>query len=373
MMMAIKPKKSIPALPEWLTYGSFGVFLMLVSALTVVILHPTRHDFVPARNMVAGINPSLIRLDTQSSRFILRSGIPVLERTSGEDDPFRLFHINWSEIYWKIAANIRQATPREILTTQFPVLSLVQPKIPPIAPARAVKPIIPNPVVPHEQALEKPPAPPTPALSKDPLVLLYHTHTTESYLPESGRSHSNPDKGERGDIVKVGAHLKNILEKSYGIPTLHCDKIHDSYPFRESYLRSQTTVKEYLDKYPSIKMVFDIHRDATPGIIATCTINNTATSTILLVVGTDRMGLDHPNWKNNHQFANELTQGMNQYYPGLSSGIIVSDARYNQHLHEKSLILEIGDHNSSLEEAYRAADAFGAILAAYWQNHQQNQ
>lgn len=370
--MVTKPKKTTPILPEWLTYGSFGVFLMLLGALAVVILQPTRHDFVLDRSAVARINLSLIRLDTQSSRFILRSGIPALERTSGEDDPFRLFHINWSEIYWKIAANIRQATPREILTTQFPILSLVQPKIlPSLPPVRAIKPTLPKPAVPQEQPLEK--LKPTPAPPTEPLILLYHTHTTESYLPESGHSHSNPDKEERGDIVKVGAYLKNILEKNYGIPTLHCDKIHDSYPFRESYLRSQVTLKEYLEKYPSIKMVFDIHRDATPGITATCTINNAATSTVLLVVGTDRMGLAHPKWKANHQFANELTQGMNQYYPGLSSGIIVSDARYNQHLHEKALILEIGDHNSTLEEAYRAADAFGAILAAYWQNHRQDQ
>lgn len=356
-----KPLTKPPAknpLTFWVSYGSLGVFLMLLGACSVVFFQKAR-PIIP--NMaVSQIHNGFIRLDTQSSRFILKSGIPSLERNAGEDDPFRLFHFNWAEIYWKLAANIRTATPYELLKAQLPALALSKPQLTPKLrlPAEISHP---QTVTPEFNETEIPVKP----VTGEPLVLLYHTHTTESYLPESGKDHTNPEKQERGDIVKVGDYMQKVLEEKYGIKTLHDDTIHDSYPFRESYLRSQSTVKKHLEKYPSIKVVFDIHRDATPGVSARCTIKGQTLSTILMVVGTDKMGLAHPHWKENHQFAKDLSEAMNRYYPGLNSGIIVSDARYNQHLHQRALILEFGDQNSTLEEVYRAVDSFVPILVAY--------
>lgn len=355
MIRTRHPKQLIPF---WLSYGSLGVCLMILGAFLVLVLQGPNSTKV-STSTLAQNNHRLIQLDTQSARFILNNGIAVLERNSSEDDPYRLLHFNWSEIYWRLAANIRYATPYEILKTQLPVLALFKPQLPkPPAPVQLVqtqKIINPQPVIQRETVI--------PSTASEPLVLLFHTHTTESYLPESGKERSNPDKEELGDIVKVGHHLQQVLEQTYGISSIHCTKIHDSYPFRESYLRSQETVKEYLTKYPSIKVVLDIHRDATPGIDATCVLAGESVAKILLVVGTDRMGLNHPNWKNNHEFAKELSQSMNQYYAGLNSGILVSNARYNQHLHPQALIIEIGDHHTELKEAQRAVEAFASILA----------
>ncbi|HOP75585.1 MAG TPA: stage II sporulation protein P [Bacillota bacterium] len=342
----------------WISYGSIGVILMLLGAFSVILFQRTR-PVIPAM-AVSHIQGGLIRLDTQSSRFILKSGIPTLERNTGEDDPFRLFHFNWTEIYWKLAANVRTATPYELMKAQFPALALSRPRLTPKLqlPVEIAQPPISMTETSEIDA-------PAKSLTGDPLILLYHTHTTESYIPESGKDHANPDKQERGDIVKVGEYMRKVLEEKYGIKTIHDDTIHDSYPFRESYVRSQATIKKYLEKYPSIQVVFDIHRDATPGVTATCTIKGQTMSTILMVVGTDKMGLAHPHWKENHQFAKDLSEAINRYYPGLNSGIIVSDARYNQHLHKRALILEFGDQNSTLEEVYRAVDSFVPILVAY--------
>ena len=101
----------------------------------------------------------------------------------------------------------------------------------------------------------------------------------------------------------------------------------------------------------------------TPGIDATCAIKGKDTATIMIVVGSDKMGLPHPNWQKNNHFAEELAENMNLYYPGLNNGVIVSEARYNQHLHDHALIIEFGDQNCDLDEVFQAADLFAEILA----------
>jgi len=336
--------------PYWIAYGSLGVLFMILGACFVLIFTVPSADILET-HAFSSLPNGLIRLDTQSSRFILRSGIPVLEKNSGEDDPFRLLHFNWSEMYWKLAANIRQATPREILKTQFPLLAIVKPKLPPLKISR------PAPLKPAEPETANLPE----KLPGEPVVLIYHTHTSESYIPVSGTAHQTD--GRQGDITKVGRRLKEVLEEKYGIPTIHCDEVHDYYPFRESYLRSQVTVKKILAEHPSLKVVLDVHRDATPGIKAVTEIKGEKTATVLFVVGSNKMGLPHPDWEINYRFASKLAEAMNLYFPSLNSGIIVSDARYNQHLHHQALIVEFGDQNSNLEEVYRAVEDFAGILA----------
>lgn len=350
-----KPGDKLP----WIGYGSLGVFLMLLSTFIVLFFRSTTTNVINS-GAISQLPNGTIRLDTHSSRFILRNCIPTLEITSSEDDPFRLIYFNWSEIYWKLAANIKQATPKELLKNQIPLLAIVKPKPLPIVMAKKT---IPEPKVPETEEVEEI----SPLLSTEPQVLIYHTHTTESFIPVSGKDHQN---NKKGDIVKVGAHLQKILEERYGIKCVHSEEIHDTYPFRDSYVRSQATVKQYLAKYPSIQVVLDVHRDATPGVKAVCDVKGEKTATVLFVVGTNKMGLPHPNWKVNEQFATDLSQIMNTYYPGLNNGgIIVSKARYNQHLHPHSIIVEIGDQNSTMEEACRAAELFAGVLAAKMKNN----
>jgi stage II sporulation protein P len=330
-------------LPLKLSYGALGIFLAVIGALSVLGINSAQRAIGNSAR-ISRENNGLIKLDTQSCRFLLCNGIPILERTAGEDDPVRLFEFDWAGIYWRLAANLRHTSSREILTTQFPLLGLakIQPKL-----------LFPKPPLKAE-----PPPTPRPSLPELPEIMIYHTHTSESYLPISGQEHL---LNQHGDIVKVGARLKEVLEKDYHIRTIHCDTIHDQPPFKESYERSQVTVNKYLREYPSLKILIDMHRDATPGINAVCTIKGIKTATVLLVVGSDQMR-SHPRWKQNQQFALKIADLMNRYYPGLNSGVIVSKGRYNQHLHPQSLIWEFGDQYSTLEEAFHAVDACAAVL-----------
>jgi stage II sporulation protein P len=333
----------------WLTYGALGLFLAVLGVVGALGLNLAQQRlFGPDR--ITRENQGLIRLDTQSCRFILNNGLPFLEQTAGEDDPFRLFEFDWSGIYWKLAVNLRRTNSREILKTQFPLLALVK-TLPPQPP------LVKNPVFTKPPSDQKYPS--LPPMSAEPQILIYHTHTSEAYIPASGKDHL---LNRRGDIVKVGARLQKILETKYHLKTLHCDTIHDQPPFKESYERSQITVKQYLHDYPSLKLLIDLHRDATPGLNAVCSIKGVKTATILAVVGTDKI-MPHPEWRKNQAFAAQVMDRLNLYYPGLSNGIIVSKGRYNQHLHPHALIFEVGDQYSTLEEAYQAVDAFAAVLA----------
>jgi stage II sporulation protein P len=345
-----KPAKS--NIPTWFTYGTFGVIFMLLGMLGVIFIKPSPAGLLCLNTIPANGN-HLLHLDTHTSRFILKSGIPILENSTGEDDPFTVINFNWSELYWWLAGNIKTTSPREILKAQLPLLALTPPQL---IPVKIIPPqvLTPQPENIPEPVKENPPS----QMAEAPVFLIYHTHTSESYLPASGKEHAYP----KGDIVLVGKHLQQVLAEKYNANIIYTDAIHDQIPFRKSYLRSRDTVIKYVKEYPSLRAVLDIHRDATPGINARCVINNQKTATIGIIVGTDKMGLPHPHWKTNYRFATQLAENMNLYYPGLNSRVLLSDARYNQDLQDHALIIEVGDQNSTLEEAYRAVELLAGVL-----------
>ena len=55
--------------------------------------------------------------------------------------------------------------------------------------------------------------------------------------------------------------LAAALEKQ-GIPVVHDKTLHDYPSYNSSYSRSYATTQELLQKYPSVKCVIDLHRDA---------------------------------------------------------------------------------------------------------------
>ncbi len=336
------------------------VALILFVMFGIMIAHIIHQGKTLPSNAIA-VAGSTIRLDTQTSKFILKNGIPFLEKMVDEDDPLTFLNINWIQIYWHLAANIKNTSPFEIICTQFPILALMktQPRIPlkitpvPIENNPDVNPQVPVPT-PSDQGNTA-----LPEITENPEIFIYHTHTTESYIPACGKDHM---VNQKGDIVKVGSYLEKVLEEKYHIKSMHSETIHDQFPFRDSYKRSQVTVINYLKQYPTTKVVLDVHRDATPGLENSRIVKGVKTATIVTVVGSDKMGLSHPHWKENLQFAKKLNENMDLYYPGLSNGIIISDARYNQHLHSHAILIEFGDQYTTLEEAYRAVDFFADVL-----------
>ena len=212
----------------------------------------------------------------------------------------------------------------------------------------------------------------------EPLVLILHTHATESYLPDGSISYKDTG-GEMArsediseNVVAVGNVMAQILNEN-GIPTLHCTLLHDKLQYKDSYQRAEETIKQYLERYPSIKLVIDLHRDAviksTGEIVRPVTsVDFEATAQVMCVVGSDWSGSKCDNWEDNLALALQLRERLNSKYTSLCRPTYLRSSTYNQELAPYSLLLEIGACGNSLEEAKRAAAIVANELTAIIKN-----
>lgn len=184
-------------------------------------------------------------------------------------------------------------------------------------------------------------------------VVIYHTHTDESYVPTSGTA----SELEGGDIIKVGEALKQALNK-VNFEAVHNTENHTPHDIN-AYHRSRKTLVKLLKKGPDA--VFDIHRDATPASAYHTTINGVDTAKVMIVVGRS-----NPLMQTNLGYAKRIKEVADKAHPGLIRGIFIGRGDYNQDLYPSALLFEIGSHNSSLVMAQRGARSLAdAIITAF--------
>lgn len=194
-----------------------------------------------------------------------------------------------------------------------------------------------------------------------PKALIYHTHNVESYKPTAGKAHVYDDPEQT--VVRVGAKLADEL-RAQGIDVVHsrADNVKNAYS--AAYVQSLKTVTEVLQQDASIEYVFDIHRDAVPRSATTAVVAGQSVARIYIVVGTNE-ALGHKRWRQNLAFAQQLHQQMEKMYPGLSRGILQREKmRYNQHVRDNALLIEIGGDANTMDEALRAASFLADALTA---------
>ena len=200
--------------------------------------------------------------------------------------------------------------------------------------------------------------------TKEPEVLIFSTHTTESYMLEDRDYYTNKDSTGTTDktknVVKIGSIIKENLEKNR-ISVIQDSTIHDSPQFSGCYDRSANTVKKYLNKYPSIKVVIDVHRDSVnyddgTKVKPTVMINGKKAAQVMLVCGCNT-GLVEGflNWRENLRLSMRLQQTLEVMYPTLARSITFTARKYNLHLTKGSLLLEMGTEANTLKEAEYSA------------------
>ena len=205
-----------------------------------------------------------------------------------------------------------------------------------------------------------------------PTVLVLHTHATESYNEseyDGYYSESVPTRSEdtKKNVVYVGEVLKNYLE-DFGICTLHDETLCDKESFVYAYNKSKEIAKNYLDEYPSIKIIIDLHRDSivAPDGAKTKPVFDYAgekTAQLMFVVGTDDAGADHGNWEENLRTALYIQKKAEESCPGLFRKINLRKASFNQQLSGGFLLLECGSCANTRAEAENAVKIFACALA----------
>ena len=207
--------------------------------------------------------------------------------------------------------------------------------------------------------------------STEPQVLIMHTHTTESY-EEVSRPWYHPDSTSRTtdprhNVVAVGAAIAQQLNQA-GICTIQDTTLHDYPSYNGSYGRSHTTVQQQLEQHPTIKVVLDVHRDAIIQQDGTWVKpmaqlpDLPACAQVMLICGADRGG-NLPNFRQNLRFAAAWQASMARLWPGLARPVLLDYRYYNQDLTTGSLLIEVGGHANTLDEAIQAGTLAGRALA----------
>lgn len=208
----------------------------------------------------------------------------------------------------------------------------------------------------HDLTMEK---------KEEPQILIFHTHTSEGYV--DSRAGVAEDT-----VLGAGALLAKELRETYGYHVIHETTVFDrkadgSDDRNNAYNNALPVITAILEKYPSIEVVIDVHRDS--GDARTSVINGVSTAKVMLFNGLCRTKdgpvtyYSNPNLQGNLAFSLHLQITGNELYPGLMHRIYLKSYRYNMHLREKYLLVELGTHKNTVAEAKAAMVPFAKTIA----------
>ena len=152
-------------------------------------------------------------------------------------------------------------------------------------------------------------------------IVIFHTHTCESYTPSEKFNYEMTGSYRTTDLNYTVSRVGDELEKhlsSYGYNVTHNKTYHDYPAYSGSYGRSLTTVQNILQNGSSAQMVIDLHRDAVgsnSNYAPSVKIGDETAAQMMFVIGTDGGGLQHLNWQQNLKFAVKLQEKANELYP----------------------------------------------------------
>ncbi|MCH5208597.1 MAG: stage II sporulation protein P [Oscillospiraceae bacterium] len=204
----------------------------------------------------------------------------------------------------------------------------------------------------------------------EPQVLIYHTHTTESFLPEADwydSSYPTRSLSDERNITSVGDAICEALA-ARGISSVHDCTVHDYPSFPGAYANSAETIKRNLEQYPSIKIIIDIHRDGIVNADGSLSapiaeINGKNAAQLMIISGCDDGTMDMPDYLENFKLACLLQNCAENAYPGLARAVLFDYRCYNQNLNTGTLLIEVGSHGNSLNEVVYTGELLGNVIA----------
>lgn len=302
----------------------------------------------------------------------------TLLQVMGDNIPYlqELVHLPGSEqmisrLFFEVVTSFNPNDPRTFLSSEIPLFALFDTDIDvaskdvnysevPIEsspPANLEGQILSK--IKEQEKLSKPPSNAIVTSPKIKRIFIYHTHFSESYIPELDQSHGVKANDVNKNITLVGKHLAEQLAKM-GIGSVAS---HIPYPYKNCYNLSRKTVIHALHEYHDLVYLIDIHRDSQHRKVTTININGKPYARLAFVVGAAST-----HFVDNLQLARSLYQEVNKLAPGLARGVFIkphamgNNGEYNQSLSKGSFLVEIGGVDNTFQEAYRSADILARVL-----------
>ena len=200
-----------------------------------------------------------------------------------------------------------------------------------------------------------------------PQILIYHTHSQEGYSDSKAGDEST-------SVVGVGDYLADILEKQYGFKVLHHKGKYDVNDRDHAYSNAEANIQKIINEHPSIQLVIDLHRDGVlEGTHLVTEIDGRKTAQIMFFNGlsyTNSVGnikyLKNPYIDSELALSFQMQFKSAEYYPGFTRRIYLKGYRYNMHMCEKSMLVEVGAQTNTLKEAKNAmiplADVINKVI-----------
>ena len=206
-----------------------------------------------------------------------------------------------------------------------------------------------------------------------PLVLVIHSHTTEAYTPADGLEYIGISDyrtlDETRNMIAVGTVFAETLRQN-GIRVIHDTTVFDYPDYNTSYYNSLQRIEYWKSQYPELQIIVDLHRDAVENeqgqVVALLGEHDgQKAAQLMLVVGTDEGGLEHPNWQENLANALKLQSVLLGQYPDLCRKLDLRTERFNQHTAPGAILVEVGTHGNTLTEAKVSAQFLANAMASY--------
>ena len=191
-----------------------------------------------------------------------------------------------------------------------------------------------------------------------PQILIYHTHSQEGFVDSVPGDNSTT-------IVGVGEYLAQLLrEKGYDV--MHVTSVYDLVDGRldrnEAYSKAQKEISAILEANPGIQSVIDLHRDGVAeGTRLVTEIGGKTMARFMFFNGAIDY-LYNPYIQDNLALTLQLKLMSEQYYPGLARNIYLRSLRYNLHLSDKALLIEVGAQTNTLQEMLNTMEPLSDIL-----------
>lgn len=199
--------------------------------------------------------------------------------------------------------------------------------------------------------------------SDKPQILIYHTHSQEAFKDSIPGDESTT-------IVGAGEKLAQLLREKYGYNVIHSTEHFDDESRDYAYSNSLPALEQILAENPSIEVIIDLHRDAMPeDRRLVVDLQGKPTAQFMFFNGLSRTArsgeiesLENPYLDDNLAFSFQMQTASNEYYPGVARRIYLKAYRYNLHLRPKSLLIELGAQNNTVEEIMNAIDPLAHII-----------